>query len=227
MLRRGTALVSVRKWDEAMESLEQLLSLEPSNRRAQELLTQARKEKSQSGSAGEGKAKERRGRKIVIEEEEETSAVDGPKQSKSMPSATPPARSEVTAPTAASYLETTPTGRAAPKAGHTTKPMPAKVGSLKEEGNSLFRRGQYGEAVVKYSSAMQTLKKGKGSTYYCVGVRVGVCSLMVVQHLFHCAPFSLSLSRQWPERVTMTCPWPFCSTIEQPVTSRMVTHTTA
>jgi hypothetical protein len=37
------------------------------------------------------------------------------------------------------------------------EPLPPAVQSLKDEGNDLFRKGQYGDAVEKYSAAIQIL----------------------------------------------------------------------
>jgi hypothetical protein len=38
-----------------------------------------------------------------------------------------------------------------------SEPLPAAVQVLKDEGNDLFRKGQYGDAIDKYSAAIQIL----------------------------------------------------------------------
>lgn len=40
-------------------------------------------------------------------------------------------------------------------------PLPGLIANLREEGNQLFREGQYGEAVDKYTEALNGLEKGK------------------------------------------------------------------
>lgn len=40
-------------------------------------------------------------------------------------------------------------------------PLPVKAGELRELGNSLFRSGQYGDAIAKYSTAIDLISEGK------------------------------------------------------------------
>ena len=48
-------------------------------------------------------------------------------------------------------------------------PLPSHVQQLKDEGNSLFRSGQYGEAVKVYTKALQHLEKGMYVSCACLG----------------------------------------------------------
>lgn len=126
LLRRGMAESSLKEWDKMERDMEQLLKLEPKNKKAQEMLKQAREELSKSADA---KPKEK-GRKVQIEEvdEEDPTAV--------APASPPDNKADL------------------------TMPMPAEVMALKEKGNDLFRRGQYGDAVTQYSKAVQQLETG-------------------------------------------------------------------
>ena len=135
MLRRGTALVNVKAWKEAETAMEKLLQLDPKNKRAQEMLSQARKELGQA---------KKKGRRVQIEEVEEEEESEGSAAAPSTNPATPPAK---------------PVPQAPPP--EVAAPMPENVKQWKEKGNDLFRRGQYAEAVLVYSKAVDTLDKGK------------------------------------------------------------------
>jgi Flp pilus assembly protein TadD len=39
-------------------------------------------------------------------------------------------------------------------------PLSSQVAAFRESGNNLFRKGQYGEAVQKYTSAIDKIGKG-------------------------------------------------------------------
>lgn len=39
-------------------------------------------------------------------------------------------------------------------------PLPGPIANLREEGNQLFREGQYGEAIHKYTEALNKLEEG-------------------------------------------------------------------
>lgn len=39
-------------------------------------------------------------------------------------------------------------------------PFPGPIAKLREEGNQLFREGQYGDAVIRYTEALNKLEKG-------------------------------------------------------------------
>lgn len=126
------AEASLSEWGKAEEDMENLLKLEPRNKKAQEMLGLAREELAKSVGA----SLKRKGRKVQIEEVEEEGASAG---GHNTPQSSRPAGS---------------------KAPSDTLPMPAEVVKLKEGGNDLFRRGQYGEAVTRYTEAIQTLKTG-------------------------------------------------------------------
>jgi hypothetical protein len=44
-------------------------------------------------------------------------------------------------------------------------PLPDPLAKLREEGNQLFREGQYGEAIQKYTEALNKLNKGRNSIH--------------------------------------------------------------
>ena len=131
----------LKRWEEAEGDLEQVLHQEPSNKRAQELLNQTRKQ----GIKTERVPTKKKGRRVQIEEvdeREEDSSKD----------------SNAKAATSSSTPIIMPT--AAPKA---PPPIPDEVLKLKEKGNNLFRRGQYGEAVSIYTKAIHKLEKGNAN----------------------------------------------------------------
>lgn len=137
-MRRGTAFIGVKDWEKAEKDLQCLLEMEPKNKKCQELLDQAKQEM----------ANRKKGRRVQIEEVEEEKPPESPK---SVPPAT------------ATHPKTTPivtTPTPAPP------PMPLDVLKLKEKGNDLFRKGQYGEAMVHYSNAIKKLEKGKERRSY-------------------------------------------------------------
>ena len=45
--------------------------------------------------------------------------------------------------------------------------LPSEVHAMKREGNDLFQKGQYAEALDKYSQALQNLEKGKHMHTHC------------------------------------------------------------
>lgn len=126
------AEASLSDWRKAERDMEQLLKLEPKNKKAQEILKLAREEISKSAEAGTKK----KGHKVQIEEVEEEEG----EEPDAAPANAPPADNKVVQPILV--------------------PMPAEVVKLKERGNDLFRRGQYGEAVAQYGKAIQRLETG-------------------------------------------------------------------
>jgi tetratricopeptide (TPR) repeat protein len=135
------AEASINEWSEAEADMECLLKLEPKNKKAQEMLWLAREELAKTGGVGVRK----KGRKVRIEEvEEEEEEEEGKKEEASAGSKAP--CDKVQAP------------------NHDVLPMPANVAELKDQGNDLFRRGQYGEAVSRYSKALQRLETGMQSS---------------------------------------------------------------
>ena len=64
-------------------------------------------------------------------------------------------------PTTTITTETPPTSIiATPTTLQAPPPLPPALQQLKEDGNKLFRSGQYGEAALKYSIAINQLRKG-------------------------------------------------------------------
>lgn len=135
LLRRGMAEASLNEWSKAEGDMEMLLKLEPKSKKAQEILRLAREELAKLGGP------KMKGRKVKIEEveeEEEEEAGEGP-CAKDHPNNSTKVASEPTS---------------------SALPMPADVVKLKEEGNGMFRHGQYGEAVVQYTNAILRLESG-------------------------------------------------------------------
>lgn len=126
--------------------MEKLLQLDPKNKRAQDMLTQARKELGQA---------KKKGHRVQIEEVEEDEGENGKEESDGF-FAAPPTKPG---------LESTPP-KPVPQdpppidVAMATIPIPENVKTWKEKGNDLFRRGQYAEAVDMYSKAVDKLEKG-------------------------------------------------------------------
>ena len=66
---------------------------------------------------------------------------------------------------------------AEPERPKTSPPLPTDVADLKEEGNQLFKNGQYGDAIEKYSQAVKQLQKG-------------TCLLFTIDSMFYSLQFS-------------------------------------
>lgn len=125
--------MGVAAWSHAEQDMEQLLKLEPKNKKAQEILKQAREEIARS----EDTVPKKKGRKVHIEEvDEEDTPSPAPDPTPGLTNGQPASTAPI------------PT------------PMPAEVVTLKERGNDLFRRGQYGAAVDQYTTAVQKLEEG-------------------------------------------------------------------
>lgn len=43
-------------------------------------------------------------------------------------------------------------------------PLPGPIAKLREDGNQLFREGQYGDAIQKYTEALNKLNKGRNAS---------------------------------------------------------------
>lgn len=154
MLRRGTALVNLKLWQKAATAMEQLLQIDVKNKKAQEMLSQARKELGQA---------KKKGRRVQIEEVEEggeETSLSATTQATSIAQPDPEAR-----PSSRPEPEAPPPSQPEPEAPPPvmTAPMPEDVKQWKETGNDLFRRGQYAEAVQIYSMAVTKLNKGEQS----------------------------------------------------------------
>ena len=163
-MRCATAYEALKDYQETVEHCEQLLKLEPNNKRCQELLNKVRQHYVPDASRDTNRKK---GRRIKIEETDEKiddktamgikmAATDNQStksrdtSTEKVPTKTPdPLTSSVTAPIPSL---TTPT-RPPPL-------LPANVQFLKDSGNELFRVGQYGAAVSKYTKAIELLEKG-------------------------------------------------------------------
>ena len=195
--------------------MEQVLRIEPNNKKAQEQLNQLRKDFPE-----EGRQKGKKGRRIQIAEVEdsrgdeatvgsesvakgcrsneaaattESAAVTmatGAEGSKGTPqdeSTSIPDTRTKSQPQATSTLDhmtnpsPPPVDTTRPQASTPHKdapppplvqrdpppPFPLRVQSLKDEGNVLFRSGQYGDAVKKYSEAIRLLEGGMRGGEIC------------------------------------------------------------
>ncbi len=121
-------------WKYVERDMETILKHEPNNKKAQEMLTQAHKKISEGGGI------KNKGRRVQIEEvDEENDKSANDFNSQPAPPMAPPTSPPVAAPIV-------------------PPPMPPAVLKLKERGNDLFRRGQYGEAVSQYTRAIQKLQ---------------------------------------------------------------------
>ena len=158
----------MKRYRNAAEDLEQLLQLEPNNKKAQEQLNQLqteflkRKQKESArtrGGGGEEKS-EKKGRRIQIKEvegsdsEEEGEEVGPSKQNKPAMEANTSASQPKTAAGNGHSVGSAPLVVSAPP------PLPSQVEDLKERGNRQFRNGQYGDAVVLYTRAIKLLEIG-------------------------------------------------------------------
>ena len=54
-------------------------------------------------------------------------------------------------------------------------PLPPAVQKRKDEGNSFFKRGQYGDAVGCYTKCIQLLEKGNLNYMYNIHVQLCTC----------------------------------------------------
>ena len=148
LFRRATAFVSLKEWRKSEKDLLHILQLEPGNKKAQELLSQSKKE---IVKLSENDGTKKKGRRVQIEEVEEEED-----EGSSKTSVTPPTTDQMTNST---HTQATPQ----PAAGHhvtVTPTIPSEVLELKEKGNDLYQRGQYGEALIHYTKAIQILQKG-------------------------------------------------------------------
>lgn len=141
--------MNLEEWSEAERDMQHLLKLEPRNKMAQELLSQARKKIGNAGS-------KKKGRRVQIEEVEDSTANNEASNTAPLPKADIPDSNARASNTTLPEAGITPP---MPEAKRIT-PMPADVLKWKELGNDLFRRGQYGEAVVHYTKAIQKLETG-------------------------------------------------------------------
>ena len=158
----------MKRYRNAAQDLEQLLQLEPNNKKAQEQLNQLQTEflkKKQKESArtrgGGGEEKsEKKGLRIQIKEvegsdsEEEGEQVEPSKQNKPAMEANTSASQPKTAASNGHSVGSAPPVVSAPP------PLPPQVEDLKERGNRQFRNGQYGDAVVLYTRAIKLLEIG-------------------------------------------------------------------
>ncbi len=170
LLRIATAYEALKDYQETVEHCELLLKLEPNNKRCQELLNKVR----QHYVPDVTRDTNRKGKRITIKEmdkkiDEETDKGIKPaatnNQSVTMEShdtkvlKTPSNPPPPVVPTPIPPVVPTPT----PPVDTPKQPppsLPANVQFLKDGGNELFRVGQYGAAVNKYTKAIELLKKG-------------------------------------------------------------------
>ena len=134
LFRRAIAYFNTKEYREAAGDYGQLLKLDPNNKKAQEQLNLLRKDFLDP---------EKKGRKVQIQEVEDETDTGSETTAKSTESVS----NGLSSVGVASVPVPPP-------------PIPSHIQKLKDEGNDLFRRGQYGEAVNKYTTAVNQLEKG-------------------------------------------------------------------
>ena len=156
LIRRADAYFSLKKYCPAVADLEATLKLEPTNKRASELMKKIPKGAGAKGGASEeiggakGGASGKKGKRITIEEVDETGKEEG-KEAEPVAKTT-----NQTVPTSKDETDSKPR----PPAKSSPPPLPPLVQKRKEEGNSFFKRGQYGDAVECYTKCVKLLEKG-------------------------------------------------------------------
>ncbi len=145
MFRRGTAYSQLHKPHQAATDFERVLHFEPNNKKAQQELNVVRKTLDKNGSQKNDK---KTGRRIQIEE-----VNDSEDKVKTTPltDTIPPSNIVNTSPP--SVAVDTP-----PKVKEELFPLPSSLQALKDEGNQLFRAGQYVSALEKYTSVIVELR---------------------------------------------------------------------
>ncbi len=135
LFRRGTAYSQLHKPHQAATDFERVLHFEPNNKKAQYELNVVRKTLAESGGQKDDK---KMGRRIQIEE------VDEPEEEAMPPTKTTHPPATVTTP---------PRVKQEPP-----PPLCAPIQAIKDEGNQLFRAGQYGTALDKYTNVIVALR---------------------------------------------------------------------
>ena len=165
LLRSATALKALKEYPECVEMCERLLKLDPNNKKCQKLLTTVRQDYVPDTARDSNRHK---GKRITIEEVDQK--ID--KETVNLQSTSSNTKSD-TGITVASESEGVPMKSSNPPAAVVTTPtapsvttpivpppLPTNVQFLKDSGNELFRVGQYGAAVDKYTKAIQLIGKG-------------------------------------------------------------------
>ena len=141
MLRRATAYRSLKNYKDATADLQKVLQQDPGNATAvadlkaiqEELANSAKASAPAAGQQGGGG----KGTRVPVQETKDTSSSGkGPGASRDAPR--PSASSDPSLP-----------------------PLPPRVQKLKEEGSVFFKAGQYVDAEVKYTAALNELEKGE------------------------------------------------------------------
>ena len=149
-VRRANAQQSLKQFEAAVSDLEKALQIEPNNKRAQEMLLKIQKENKSTtqqqldkevNTVG-GKV-EKKGKRLKVEDIEE----DQEEQIKSQP--TPPTTDPPIIDSTPAFEQPRPL------------PLPPEVQKLKDEGNNMFRTGQYGTAVEVYNKCIGILENGQ------------------------------------------------------------------
>ncbi|XP_011402495.1 PREDICTED: sperm-associated antigen 1-like [Amphimedon queenslandica] len=150
LLRRADAYCSLKQYEQSVSDIESVLKIEPANKRATELLKKVNGEMGrakgvtdENGGGAKGGAK--KGKRITIEE------VDGTNE-----------ESKGEEPVAKTTKEEVVEIESKPRPPVVQAPLPPAVQKKKEEGNSFFKRGQYGDAVGCYTKCIQLLEKESG-----------------------------------------------------------------
>lgn len=194
LLRRATANESLKKYKAAIDDVESVLKLDPSNKRAQELsskLQGSSNPQTEEVAATEGK----KGKRIAIAEVESDEKiktelnngkskvmseqnvelkekVQAQEEAKSKEDIKPDTAKEKEV-DSRSMEETTfkATSDDSQKQEYASDvplptPLPPRAQQLKDAGNGCFRSGQYGNAMEQYTAAIELLKKGTKLSSY-------------------------------------------------------------
>lgn len=137
----------------ALTDLNTLLQLEPGNKRAQELKTKVEITKPLPKDSVTDSIGLKKGKRLVIEEVEEEETIESKQVSTEPPTVQ---LSDVNVQTSSPPPP--------------PSPLPPNIQKLKDEGNSLFRCGQYGSAVESYTKCIKLLEAGE--LFCCTGTYI-------------------------------------------------------
>ena len=143
----------MESYAKAIADYEHLLQMEPNNKKAQLELNALRKKKlprEELDGASSSSQPAKKGRRIQIKEVDGSSSEDGDDGEAAKSNNTPSSNSQAS-PSPPPNLNSEPPPAAVPL------PMPPAVKALKDEGNDLFQRGQYGDAILLYTRAIELL----------------------------------------------------------------------
>ena len=187
LIRRATARKSLHRIPDAQADIDHVLKIEPQNKDALLVLKELSNHKHDDGkgkthgtaSPAEAPKKHR----MVIEEVSDDEDEDEVKQDETplsiSPTQNPQSEPETkTAPPTSIPTTTAHTPARTPSPAPVqvvSKPIPPKIASLKEEGNDLFKAGNYDAARDKYTTALSVLDSQPDARDH-ISVRVSLLS---------------------------------------------------